>query len=405
MAKTVLAYSGGLDTSVILKWLSAKGYDVICYIADVGQDEDLEAVREKALRTGASKVRVEDLRREFVTDFIFKALKGSAAYEGRYLLGTALARPLIARRQIEVAAAEGAGLVAHGATGKGNDQVRFELAYYALNPEIGVISPWKDEEFLASFKGRPDLLAYAEANGIPVEGDGGPPFSMDANLMHVSYEGGVLEDPALPPPEGMFRLTVDPREAPDDPTPLRITFSRGVPVSVENPRDGTKKEDPLELFLYLNEVGGRNGVGRVDIVENRYVGIKSRGVYETPGGTILWIAHRDLETVALDREVLRLKDGLTPRFSELIYNGYWFSPEMDFLLSAFEKSQEEVNGIVDLELYKGNVTVKGRKAAGGLYDPELASMNVEGGYDQRDAAGFIRINAVRLKARFRRKER
>ncbi len=398
MEKVVLAYSGGLDTSVILKWLLEKGHEVICYIADVGQNEDFEAAREKALKVGASKVYIEDLQREFVTDYIFTALKGSALYEGRYLLGTSLARPIIAKRQIEIAHKEGATIVSHGATGKGNDQVRFELSYYALDPSIKVFAPWKTEEFLNEFEGRTDLLNYAEKHGIDVEATAAKPYSTDANLMHISYEAGLLEDPKASPPKDMFKMTVDPKDAPDHAIPLAITFQDGIPTKVENLETGVSQSDPLVMMQYLNQLGGENGVGRIDIVENRYVGIKSRGVYETPGGSILWKAHQDLETMAMDREVFRLKESLMPRFAELIYNGYWFSPEMDFLIAAFNKSQEAINGVVYLELYKGNVTVTGRESEGSLYDPELASMDVEGGYDQRDAAGFININAVRLKA-------
>ncbi len=398
MEKVVLAYSGGLDTSVILKWFLEKGYEVIAYIADVGQDEDLEAARKKALKVGASKVYVEDLKREFVTDYIFAALKGTAIYEGRYLLGTSLARPIIAKRQVEIAAKEGAAFVSHGATGKGNDQVRFELSYYALNPEIKVLAPWKDEEFLNQFQGRTDLLNYAEKHGIEVGATKKAPYSMDANLMHISYEAGMLEDPKAAPLKDMFRITTDPKDAPDEATRLSIEFKDGIPVKVENLDDGQVETDPLALFCYLNEVAGKNGIGRVDIVENRYVGIKSRGVYETPGGTVLWAAHRDIETIAMDREVFRLKESLMPRFAELIYNGYWFSPEMDFMLAAMNKSQEAINGIVYMELYKGNITITGRESESSLYDQELSSMDVEGGYDQKDADGFIKINSIRLRA-------
>lgn len=398
MKKVVLAYSGGLDTSVILKWLIEKGYEVIAYIADLGQAEDFEAAREKALGIGATKVYIEDLKREFVNEYIFTALKGSALYEGRYLLGTSIARPLIAKRQIEIAHQEGAGTVSHGATGKGNDQVRFELSCYALDPTIEIIAPWRMSEFLEQFQGRSDLLRYAEKHNIPVEATKKAPYSMDANLMHISYEAGVLEDPNCPPPADMFRMTVDPRKAPDEVTSLRITFRHGIPIRVDNVEEGVSVEDSLGLFQYLNAVGGQNGIGRIDIVENRYVGIKSRGVYETPGGTLLWAAHRDLEALTLDREVYHLRDRLLPEFARLIYNGYWFSPEMEFLVHSFEKVQENVTGEVTLELYKGNVTITGRKAANSLYDANLSSMDVEGGYNQKDAEGFIRINSIRLKA-------
>ncbi len=398
MEKVVLAYSGGLDTSVIAKWLIEKGYEVIAYVADVGQDEDFEEIKNKALAVGCSQVFIEDLKEEFVTDYIFTALKGSALYEGRYLLGTSIARPIIAKRQVEIAKKVGANAVAHGATGKGNDQVRFELSCYALMPSVKVIAPWKDAEFLAQFKGRTDLLNYAEKHGIAVEATKKAPYSMDANLMHISYEAGVLEDPKTSPPEDMFKMTKSPQDAPDKTTNLEIHFKDGLPIKVVNQDSGKTVEKPLELFTYLNEVAGENGVGRIDIVENRYVGIKSRGVYETPGGTVLWKAHQDLETIAMDKEVFRLKESLMPRFAELIYNGYWFSPEMDFLVAAFEKSQEAVNGVVYLQLYKGNVTVVGRESESSLYDPELSSMDIEGGYDQKDAEGFIKINAIRLKA-------
>jgi argininosuccinate synthase len=396
--KVVLAYSGGLDTSVILKWLANRGYEVIAYVADVGQEEDFERVREKAEATGASKVRIEDLKAEFVTDFIFPAFKANAVYEGCYLLGTALARPVIAKRQIEVAHEENAEYVSHGATGKGNDQVRFELAYYALDPGIKVISPWKDEAFLERFTGRPELLSYAEEHGIPVAASRDKPYSEDDNLLHISHESGILEDPAREPDEAIFSRTAAPEEAPDRPTRINIDFKDGLPVRVENLEDGTMKESPLELFTYLNRLGSENGIGRLDLVENRFVGIKSRGIYETPGGTILHIAHRDIEGIAMDREVRRLRDMLSAKLSEFIYNGFWFSPEMDFLMAAIDKSQEVIDGKVRLKLYKGNVTVLGRESTSSLYDQELSSMDIEGGFDQKDSAGFIKINALRLMA-------
>jgi argininosuccinate synthase len=396
--KLVLAYSGGLDTSVILKWLLNQGYDVICFVGNVGQQDDFAAVEKKALTTGASRVYVEDLREEFVTDYIFPALGGNAIYEGRYLLGTSLARPLLAKAQIEIAEKEGAEYVAHGSTGKGNDQVRFELAYYALNPEIKVFSPWKNPQFLCQFQGRSDLLAYAREWQIPVTATAEKPYSEDENLMHISHEAGVLEDPLYRPEENVFSRSVSPREAPDEETIVEIHFRDGVPVAVENGEDGTTRTNPLELFLYLNELGSKNGIGRVDMVENRFIGIKSRGVYETPGATILWAAHRDLEGLAMDKEVMHLRDMLTPKFSELIYNGFWFSPEMDFLMSAFNKSQEAIDGRVVVSLYKGNVTVIGRESPTSLYDQDLSSMEVEGGFDATDSLGFININAIRLKA-------
>ena len=397
MEKVILAYSGGLDTSVILKWLLEKGYDVVAYIADVGQDEDYNLAAEKAVQVGASDAFVEDLKDEFVKDYIFESLKGSVRYEGRYLLGTSLARPIIAKRQIEIAKKVGAKAVSHGATGKGNDQVRFELAYLALMPEVKIIAPWKDKEFLETFKGRTDLLNYAKKHGIDVGSAKKAPYSMDANLMHISYESGILEDPACPPEKEMFRLTVDPKDAPDTSTKLSVSFEKGVPIEVAV-EGGETANEPLQMMNLLNKHAQANGVGRIDIVENRFVGIKSRGVYETPGATVLWAAHDDIETMTLDREVLRLKSSLMQSYAELIYNGFWFSPEMEFLQAAIDNSQEVVNGKVYLELYKGNVTVLGREAKNSLYDPELASMEVEGGYDQSDAEGFIKINAVRLQA-------
>lgn len=395
--KVVLAYSGGLDTSVILSWLINKGYDVVAYIADLGQNEDFNAARQKALKVGASKVYVEDVKEEFVTDFIFPAIRANAVYEGRYLLGTSLARPLIAKKQIEIAAKENAEYVSHGATGKGNDQVRFELTCMTLNPKIKIIAPWKDAEFLAKFKGRTDMIEYAQKSGIPVKATKDAPYSTDPNLMHISYEAGILEDPKLTPSEDMFELTKSPKLAPDKETKIEIEFKHGNPVKVKNSSDGTIKTNPLELFQYLNKIGGENGIGRVDMVENRFVGIKSRGVYETPAGTILHIAHRDIEGVTLDREVMHLRDMLMPKFAELIYYGFWYSPEMEFLSAAFDKSQEYVNGTVYLSLYKGNCTVIGRESKDSLYNQDMSSMDVLGGYDQKDALGFIRLNALRLK--------
>lgn len=396
--KVVLAYSGGLDTSVILKWLINKGYEVVCFVGNIGQKDDFKAIEKKARDTGAAKVYVEDLREEFVTDFIFPALRANATYEGRYLLGTALARPLLAKTQLEVAEREKAEYVAHGATAKGNDQVRFELTYSALNPKIKIISPWKDPEFLKEFKGRSDLINYAQKWNIPVKATREAPYSEDENLMHISHEAGILEDPLLRPAESVFSMTVSPQKAPDEETIIEIDFKDGDPVRVTNTSDGTVKTRPLELFMYLNELGSKNGIGRVDMVENRFIGIKSRGIYETPGATILWLAHRDLEGIAMDKEVMHLRDMLTPKFSELVYNGFWFSPEMDFLMSAFNKSQEAIDGKVILSLYKGNVNIIGRESPTSLYDPELSSMEVEGGFEATDSRGFININAIRLKA-------
>ena len=396
--KVVLAYSGGLDTSCILKLLEQEGYEVVAYVADVGQQDDFDQLRGRALATGASKVYVEDLRRELVTDFIFPAFAGNAVYEGRYLLGTALARPLIARRQVEIALAEGARYVAHGATGKGNDQVRFELAFYALAPQIEVIAPWRRREFLDRFEGRKDLIRYAEEQGIPIEATAAKPYSMDENLLHKSYESGILEDPGRAPDPEMFTVTRSLRDAPEDSSRIRLHFKDATPVRVECLDDGRSAEDPLELFSLLNEMGSLHGIGRVDMVENRFVGIKSRGVYETPGGTILHHALRDLEGLAMDRDVLHLRDSLAPRFAELVYYGFWWSPEMDFLRAAFTQAQSLVDGTVELELYKGNVVPVGRTSPTSLYDAELASMDVEGGYDPTHAEGFIRINALRRRA-------
>ena len=394
----VLAYSGGLDTSCILKWLKLKGYRVIAYVANVGQDDDFEEVRRNALKIGADKVYVEDLRHEMVTDYIFPAISGNAIYEGRYLLGTALARPIIAKRQIEIALKEDAAWVGHGATGKGNDQVRFELAYWALAPHIGVIAPWKDREFLDTFQGRPDLIRYAKEQGIDIPVTLEKPFSTDENLFHKSYESGALEDPLYRPEKGMFTVCVDPSDAPDRETRIEIAFKDGIPVRVSNLDNERQETDALRMMDYLNELGRENGVGRIDIVENRFIGIKSRGAYETPGGTILLAAHRDIEGIAMDKEVQHLRDMLTPKFAEIIYNGLWFSPEMEFLLAAIRKSQELIDGVVRLALYKGNVIIIGRSSPSSLYDRELSSMDIEGGFDQTDSAGFIRINALRLKA-------
>ena len=396
--KVVLAYSGGLDTSVLVKWLSEKGYEVTCFVGDVGQKENFKEVEQKALKTGAKKVYIEDLKKEFVTDYIFPALRGNAVYESKYLLGTSLARPLLAKAQIEIAEKENAEFVAHGATGKGNDQVRFELAYYALKPDIKIISPWKDPEFLSQFSGRGDLINYAKKHNIPINSSNDKPFSEDENLMHISHEAGILEDPAFRPPESTFSKTISPKDAPDQETIIQIHFKDGTPIRVINKNDGTEKSDPLELFIYVNKLGSENGIGRVDMVENRFIGIKSRGIYENPGAEILWKAHQDLEGIAMDKEVMHIRNMLVPKFSEIIYNGFWFSPEMDFLMNAFNKSQEAIDGKVMLSLYKGNVMIIGRESPTSLYDQELSSMEVEGDYDATDARGFININAIRLKA-------
>ena len=398
MKKVMLAYSGGLDTSVILKWLISKGYIVIAYVADVGQNDDFEAVREKALAIGASSVIIEDLKREFVTDYIFQAVKANAVYEDRYLLGTALARPLIAKKQIEAAIEYGADYVSHGATGKGNDQVRFELAYYALKPDIKVISPWKDPEFLSQFQGRSDMIRYAAGHRIPVKASISKPYSEDDNLMHISHEAGILEDPLYFAGKEILQKMAMPMDAPDIETHISITFKDGIPVNVTNKDDGNSYSDPLELFIYLNKLGGTNGIGLLDMVENRYVGIKSRGIYETPGATILYAAHKDIEGIAMDREVMRLRNMLAPVFAELVYNGFWFSPEMEFLKASMDKSQEVIDGVVHMILYKGNIIIEGRESPSSLYNKELSSMDIEGGFNQTDSLGFIRINAIRLMA-------
>lgn len=396
--KVVLAYSGGLDTSVILKWLIDKGFDVVAYVADVGQEDDFKEVEKKALEIGALKVYIIDLKKEFVTDYIFPSIMANAVYEGRYLLGTSLARPLIAKYQIMIAEKEHAEFVAHGATGKGNDQVRFELSYYAQNPKIKVIAPWKMQEFLDQFKGRTDMLNYAEKNRIPVKATVKKPYSEDDNLMHISHEAGILEDPAYKPEADMFSKIVLPQKAPDKETSIEIHFKDGIPVKVVNKKGKISITDPLELFVYLNKIGGENGIGMLDMVENRFVGIKSRGVYETPAGTILLHAHMDIEGIAMDREVMRLRNMLSPVFAEIVYNGFWFSPEMEFLRAAIDKSQELIDGVVYLTLYKGNIIIDGRESPSSLYDKELSSMDIAGGFDQKDSAGFIRINAIRLMA-------
>ena len=371
---------------------------MIAYVADVGQDDDFDEVRKKALSIGASEVIVDDLKREFVTDFIFPAIRANAIYESRYLLGTALARPLIAKRMIEAANKMEAPVVSHGATGKGNDQVRFELSFYALNPKIRVFSPWKDVEFLEQFRGRPDLIRYAEEAGIPVKATLERPYSEDDNLMHISHEAGILEDPVLKADMKVYSKITHPYNAPDKPESIAVEFKDGMPVKITNEEDGTVKTEPLELFTYVNNLGAKHGIGLLDMVENRFVGIKSRGIYETPGAEILFKAHQDIEGIAMDREVMRLRNMLTPKFAELVYYGFWFSPEMDFLMAAIRKSQELIDGKVYLSLYKGNVIIEGRESPSSLYDQDLSSMDIEGGFDQKDSEGFIKINAIRLMA-------
>ncbi|MFQ5514319.1 MAG: argininosuccinate synthase [Myxococcota bacterium] len=391
LRRIVLAYSGGLDTSVILRWLiETYGAEVICFVGDVGQDEDLEAVTRKALATGARDCIVRDLREEFVRDYVFPAVAGNAVYEGSYLLGTSLARPVLAREQVRVAREQGADALAHGCTGKGNDQMRFELAFQALAPELRIVAPWREWDL----RGRSELMAYARKFGIPVESTLKKPYSIDRNLFHISYEGGVLEDPWREPDEEMFEWTTPALEAPDTPCELELGFERGRPVQLDGRTLG-----PVALLQELNARAAQHGVGRVDLVENRAVGMKSRGVYETPGGTALHAAHRALESITLDREVMLERDRLTPRFAQLIYNGLWFSPEMDFLRTAVEQSQQNVSGAVRLRLYKGSVTVLGRRSEFSLYREDIASFEADSAYDQRDAGGFIRLNALRLKLR------
>ena len=387
--KVVLAYSGGLDTSVIIKWLKEK-YDceIIAYSADIGQGEELESVREKALKTGASKVYIQDLKEEFVRDYVYPMMRGNANYESNYLLGTSIARPLIAKEQIRIAEEENADGVSHGCTGKGNDQVRFELAYLTLNPSIKILSPWREWDL----NSRESLIDYATNHGIPVPVSKDKPYSMDRNMFHISYEGGVLEDPWTAPPEDMFMLSVSPENAPDKPEEIQLDYEEGNPVAINGVRF-----NPVDLLVRLNELAGKHGIGRIDIVENRFVGMKSRGVYETPGGTILHSAHRALETITLDREVMFQLDSMIPAYARMIYNGFWFSPERVLHQKLVDEAQKGVNGTVRLKLYKGNCTVSGRKSENSLYDEEMASFNMDDNYDQNDAEGFIKLNALRLR--------
>lgn len=387
--KIVLAYSGGLDTSVMLHWLKEKYQcPVLAYVADLGQGEDLKAIEQKADQTGADEVVISDLREAFLRDFVFPALQAHALYEGEYLLGTSLARPLIAREQIRIAQEKGADCVAHGATGKGNDQVRFELAYQALAPQLRILAPWRSWEF----RSRRDLIGYAGSRGIPVSSTEEKPYSIDQNLMHTSYEGGILEDPWSAPPEEIFLRTVSPQAAPDTVTELMISFDQGLPVALDQ-----KPFEAVKILEELNQIAGTNGVGRADLVENRFVGMKSRGVYETPGVTILQKAHRALESITLDREVQHLKDQLVPKIAEMIYYGFWFSPEMKLLLDLIKNSQQKVSGEVLLQLYKGNCFVLGRRSPWSLYDPSYATFEEDEVYSQADAEGFIRLQGLRLK--------
>ena len=390
--KIVVAYSGGLDTSIILTWLKEK-YDaeIIAFCADIGQEEELKGLDKKALKTGASKCYIDDLTDEFAADFIYPMIRASALYENQYFLGTSIARPLIAKRQVEIARLENADVVAHGATGKGNDQVRFELTFAALAPDLKIIAPWRDWEF----KGRTDLMAYAKSKGITVPVSAAKPYSTDRNLLHISFESGILEDPWVEPPADMFKLSVSPEKAPDKPQVVELEFVAGDCVALDG-----KMLSPANVLRALNKLGGRHGIGRVDLVENRFVGMKSRGVYETPGGAILHFAHRQLETLTMDREVMHLRDSLIPRYSELVYYGFWFAPEREFLQAAVEESQKHVTGTVRVKLYKGNLIVAGRKSRVSLYNPDVATMEADqGAYNQADATGFIRLNALRLRTR------
>ncbi|MGE4268110.1 MAG: argininosuccinate synthase [Deferribacterales bacterium] len=392
--KVVLAYSGGLDTSVILKWLQLKGYDVVAYVADLGQLPDVAAIKEKAMKSGAVDFYALDLKEEFVKDFVFEAVKFNAVYEGRYLLGTSLARPIIAKGMVEVAEKTGAKFLAHGATGKGNDQVRFELTAAALNPELKTIVPWRMPEFFNVIKGRKEAMDFAQEHGIPVKATSDKPWSSDDNLLHISFEAGILEDPSKRPPADMFEYTVDPKNAPDEAEIIELKFENGVAVKLNG-----KKYSPAEMLKELNKIGGKHGIGRIDMVESRYVGMKSRGVYETPGGTILYAAHRDLEALTLDGATINLKETLMPRFATLVYNGYWYSPEMDCLRALLDESQKFVTGKVRLELYKGNITCIGRESKYSLYNQLVVSMEDDSGaYNQTDAVGFIKLHALPLKA-------
>jgi argininosuccinate synthase len=398
--KIVLAYSGGLDTSVILRWLK-ENYkaEIITFCADIGQEEELAGLEDKALKTGASKCVIEDLKEEFARDFIFPMIQAGAIYEGQYFLGTSIARPLIAKRMVEIARSEKAGAIAHGATGKGNDQVRFELTAAALAPKLKVIAPWREERFRQKFPGRAKMIAFAKKNKIPVEASAAKPYSTDRNLLHISFESGVLEDPwfdaSSKKMRDMYKLSVAPEDAPDEPEYVDLAFKNGNCVEVNK-----KKLSPLGVMQTLNKLGGKHGIGRVDIVENRFVGMKGRGVYETPGGAILHFAHRQMETLTMDREVMHLRDSLIPKYATLVYNGFWFSPEREALQALVTETQRDVMGLVRLKLYKGNIIVAGRKSPKSLYDPRIATMEgEESSYDQGDATGFIRLNALRLKVR------
>ncbi len=387
--KVVLAYSGGLDTSIILKWLiETYGCEVVTFSADLGQDEELDGIEKKALATGAIKARIEDLRQEFASEFVFPAFRANAIYEGQYLLGTSIARPLIAKHQIRIAGEEGADAVSHGATGKGNDQVRFELAYMALSPDIKVIAPWREW----NMKSRSDLIAFAQKHGIPIPVTKAKPYSCDRNMLHISYEGGILEDPWLEPDPDMFIMTVNPENAPDEPEIIEIDYEKGDPAAVDG-----KPMSPARLLQHLNRIGAKHGIGRVDLVENRFIGMKSRGVYETPGGTIMRIAHRAVESITMDREVMHLRDSLVPEYSRMIYNGFWYSPEMRYLQNMMDLAQENVWGTARLKLYKGSCQVIGRRSERSLYQPGFATFEEDDVYRQDEASGFIRLLGLRLR--------
>ena len=389
--KVVLAYSGGLDTSVILRWLiETYKCEVIAFVADIGQRDELDGLKEKALNTGASKVYIDNMQEEFVRDFVFPALRANAVYEGSYLMGTSLARPIIAKRQIEIAVAEGADTVSHGATGKGNDQVRFELTYNALKPDINIISAWRDPKW--TFDSRGSMIDYAQKHGIPVASTKEKPYSSDRNLLHISHEGGILENPWMAPKEDMFVLTVSPEVAPDRATYVEIDFERGNPVAIDG-----EKMSPAMLLHSINETAGSNGIGRVDMVENRFVGMKSRGVYETPGGTVLWAAHRAVESITMDREVMLLRDSLIPKYAQLVYSGFWYSPEMKVLQKFIDETQENVTGTARVKLYKGNCIIVGRKSPSSLYSEEFVTFEKDRVFDQKEATGFIKLNALRMK--------
>jgi argininosuccinate synthase len=397
--KVVLAYSGGLDTSVIVQWLlETYQCEVICFAADVGQKEELDGLEAKAIKTGASKIYIDDLQEEFARDFIFPALRANAIYEGTYLLGTSLARPLIAKRQVEIAALEGADAVCHGATGKGNDQVRFEMTYMALNPHIRIISAWKDPNW--TFNSRESMFDFAEKHNIPLPLTKDKPYSSDRNSLHISHEGAILEDPWAEPPEDIFVLTVSPEKAPDKPTYVEIEFEQGNPVAIDGQR-----LSPAKLMDHINKIAGENGIGRVDLVENRFVGMKSRGVYETPGGTVLWAAHRGVESLAMDREVMLMRDSLIPKYAQLVYNGFWYSPEMKALQTFIDQTQENVTGTARMKLYKGNCILVGRKSPYSLYREDFATFEKDQVYNQMDATGFIRLNALRLRIQAMKKEK